>query len=88
MFQSDAAPLDVAKGSETSKQSLAQGSFFLRICGMPQNSNCRDAALLLSVRREWPREDAGQGGQHEAAAVHAGMVGRMGQKVNHVTRGS
>src|SRR5204863_3544974 len=52
MFQPDVSPLHVAKGSETFKQSLVQRAFFLGIRGMPQNSNCRNAALLLSVRGE------------------------------------
>jgi hypothetical protein len=47
-----------------------------------------DLVSLLCLGGERRGEGTGQRGQQETAAVHAGMVGRMSQKVNHVTRGS
>jgi competence protein ComEA len=40
----------------------------------------------LRLRGERRGEDTGQRGQQEAAAVHAGMVGRMSTKVNQPSR--
>ena len=83
MFQADVPPLDVAKGSETFEQSLEQGSFFLRIRGMPQNSNFRDAAPLLSARGERPRGRCAGEKRHELTAAQDGCasVARMDKRI-------
>src|SRR6185369_14665753 len=55
MLQHDVAPLDVAEVSETFHQCREQWSFFLRVTGMPQNSNFWDAGLLLRTGGNRPR---------------------------------
>jgi len=47
-----------------------------------QDTDARHLARLLRADSERGAERTGQRGQQEAAAVHAGKVGRMGGKVN------
>ena len=70
MFQRDVAPLDVAKVPEPFNKCREQWPFFLRVTGMPQNSNFWDAGLLLRACHERPRRRCATEKRNKLAPPH------------------
>ena len=71
-----AAPAQFCSGASP------RGSVVIRDFSFPHLHPDRAAPVASG-----PRDSPSQRGQQEAAAVHAGMVGRMRAKVNHVIHG-
>src|SRR5262249_18891066 len=82
VFDHDVAALDVTEVT----QSLTEGLCQLRASGPVERqvAYSRDLGRLLGLCSERRDEGTSQRGQQEAAAVHAGTLGRAAAKVNSI----